>query len=984
MKTTPAIGHGSALWLALWLGVLPGSSRASALIPLEGMSKYSTRAWQTDEGLPQSSVLTVRQTRDGYIWTGTREGLARFDGVRFTLFDQSTAPELKPRAFTALCETDDGSLWIGADDGLMRLKDGKCLRYTTTNGLAGNAVRTLFTGSDGELWIGTTTGTSRFKGEKFSLFPAGERWARKAAKSICEDQQGAAWVATGDGLYRVSSGNVTAYNVSNGLPHNVVTAVCQDRAGDVWIGTMNGLSRLRAGKLTHYTKADGLADNIVSALKEDPQGNLWVGTFGGLNRMEGGKLVTATINGRSLFDLVYSITDDHEGNIWVGAKGGLYRLKARRFSTYTQEHGLSHNAVVSVLEDERAIWIGTWGGGLNHLKDGVIAAAEAAIPASRNLILGLHSDREGALWVGIDHDGGAYRVKPNKSIHYGKGQGLPDSVVRVIHRDKNGDVWFGTSTALLRLRAGKFTRYTKADGLAGNTVRVILEDANGTLWIGTSEGLSCWRDGRFTNFTRKEGLSHNDISALYEDRERTLWIGTEGGGLNRLRAGKFTACTVEHGLFHDAIYGILEDERGCLWMSCRKGIFRVSKKHLDDFASGAINRVTCVSFGKADGLETVECIGVAQPAVCKSRDGRLWFPTAKGLAVVDPNININERKPPVIIEGLLADKKSIGGNHHSSSRPLQVPPGRGELEFHYTALSFQAPEKNRFRYQLAGVDPDWVDAGTRREAYYNNLSPGRYQFRVMACNNDGFWNESGAQLAVIVLPHFWQTWWFQPAMLAILLSLGFGLYRVRAARLRQMERLRLRIAADLHDDIGSNVASIALLSQLGQQSPGAQPTERRELSEINRVALQTAHNIREIVWFINPDYDTLEEMINRMKEVAATMLGGIDYQFDASIQGDQIRLSLEFRRNMFLVLKEALHNIVKHAKASRVEIEIRRVRNQLSLRIQDDGVGFNEAGTHAGNGLKNLRLRISQLGGTAEIRSRPGGGTSIHLSANIT
>jgi ligand-binding sensor domain-containing protein len=982
MKMSIAINRFS-LWLMLCLGWALGSHRTNALIPLEGMSQYSTRFWQTDEGLPQSSVLAVRQTRDGYLWAGTREGLARFDGVRFTVFDQKMAPELKPRAFTALCETDDGTLWIGADDGLIRLKDGKCWRYTMTNGLAGNSVRTLFAGRDGWLWIGTTTGTSRFKEERFSGFPAGERWARKAAKSICEDQEGATWIATGDGLYRFNAGNITAYNTSNGLPHSVVTAVCPDRAGNIWIGTMNGLSRLSAGKLTHYTKADGLADNIVSALKLDPQGKLWIGTYGGLNWMADGKLITATINGRALFDLVYSIADDHEGNLWVGAKGGLYRLKARRFSTYTQEQGLSHNATVSVLEDEDRIWIGTWGGGLNQLKNGKITAPATGLSETRNQILGLHADGEGALWVGIDYDGGAYRMKAENCIHYGKAEGLPDSAVRVIHRDKNGDVWFGTSTALARLRNGKFTRYTKADGLAGNTVRVILEDDDGSLWIGTNEGLSRWRDGRFTNFTRKEGLSHNDIAALYEDRERTLWIGTEGGGLNRYRAGRFTSYTSEHGLFHDTIYGILEDEGGCLWMSCRKGIFRISKKQLGDFASGAIDRVSCVSFGKADGLETVECIGVAQPASCKSQDGRLWFATAKGLAVVDPNININERKPPVIIEALLADKKNIESGRWPF-QTLQVPPGRGELEFHYTALSFQAPEKNRFKYQLEGIDPEWVDAGTRRAAYYNNLRPGRYRFRVTACNNDGFWSETGAQLAVVLLPHFWQTWWFQPAMFAILCSLGFGLYRVRAARLRQLERLRLRIAADLHDDIGSNVASIALLSQLGQQSLGMKPTERRELTEINRVALQTAHNIREIVWFINPDYDTLDEMISRMKEVAATMLGSIEYHFDAPTESDQTRLSLEFRRNIFLVFKESLHNIVKHAQASQVEIEVRRVRNQLHLRIQDNGAGFDEIGTHTGNGLKNLRLRMSQLGGTAEIRSQPDCGTTIQLSAGIT
>ncbi|MGI8964967.1 MAG: ligand-binding sensor domain-containing protein, partial [Limisphaerales bacterium] len=413
---------------------------------------------------------------------------------------------------------------------------------------------------------------------------------------------------------------------------------------------------------------------------------------------------------------------------------------------------------------------GTWGGGLNELKDGKITtytARKNKNSLSSDLVMALEEDHEGALWIGTDFNGGLNRFKNGEFTHYQKEHGLTSAIL-ALHEDRHQRLWIGSETALHCFREGKFDHYTKADGLAGNNIYAICEDHEDNLWFGTGNGLSKWNNGKFSNFTEQNGLSKNAVISLCEDSEGHLWIGTRGSGLLRkseVRSQKsdknetasdlrpltssFSTYTTRQGLFNDNIYEILDDGRGDLWMSGPNGIFRVRKKHFDEFDRGKIKRLVCTSYGKSDGLITTKCNGVAKPSIWKTRDGRLWFCTIKGLAVAESNIKVNDVPPPVAIEEIIADKQKSGVRSPSSDlRPLAVtiPPGNGEIEFQYTALSFQAPEKNRFKYKLDGLDSDWVDAGTRRSAFYSHMAPGTYTFHVIACNNDGIWNESGARV----------------------------------------------------------------------------------------------------------------------------------------------------------------------------------------------------------------------------------------------
>jgi signal transduction histidine kinase len=665
----------------------------------------------------------------------------------------------------------------------------------------------------------------------------------------------------------------------------------------------------------------------------------------------------------------------------------LYLLNPARFTAYTTQQGLTRNNVMSVCEDgSGAILIGTWGGGLNRLTGEKITAYGSGAGSSQEQVLALHEGRDGSLWVGLDHGAGINRLKDGlKHLHPHQG-GLIEAAIRVIHEDRQGTVWIGTSRGLNTYKDGQFETYTTANGLAGDTVWVLLEDTAGNMWIGTDGGLSRWQGGKFTNFTTREGLSHNVVDALYEDREQVLWIGTKGGGLNRLKAGKFTAYTTRQGLFSDEVYEIVEDDLGYFWMSCRKGIFRVSKKELEDLDQQAGKVVSCTSFGRDDGLPSVQCNGVAKPAGWKSRDGRLWFPTIRGVVAVEPGIKTNGRPPPVFIEEVMAGGRLLRPDALAASDALSltVPPGRGGIEIHYTALSFEAPRKNRFKYWLEGVDPGWVDAGGRRSVSYNNLAPGGYRFRVLGSNNDGVWNETGATLSLVFAPHYWQTWWFKLAVVAAAAGLLTLLYRSRVRRLREIEGLRVEIAANLHDDVGARLTKVAMVTELVDRETLESHPTKPHIRNIFRTVREITQAMDEIVWTINPKNDTLDNLADYIFRYAQEYFQdtGVSCRLDVPAQLPDQAISTETRHNLFMAVKEALNNALKHAEATEVRIGLAVTDGHMTITITDNGHGFSVSQASAkGNGLENMNRRLAQIGGRFVLESEPGSGTRIRMEA---
>ena len=957
---------------------------------------YSSQTWLTENGLPQNAVMAIAQTHDGYLWVGTLGGLARFDGVQFTGAGSLGAPELQDAGIYCLRVARDGSLWIGSPIGLFHMQQGKFSRITEIDRQTNNPVLTIYEAKDNSIWIGTREGLMQWKDGKIFQFSQTNVLSRTSVRAIHQDDDGTFWFGCHPDLIRLQDSKMQIYSRTNGLPTDPVRAICRDRQGNLWLGSNDGLTRMTGGKFYTFRGKEGLQDNFISSLYEDRHANLWVGTYGGFYRFVEGKFIAELNNEQERYDLIYTFFEDREGNMWIGGKDGLHRLNAKKFNTYTRKEGLAHNNVMSVIEDKKGnLWIGTWGGGLSLMtNESITNITFKNKNRTLDLVLGLHQSANGNLWVGTDYEGGLYRLQNNAYIRYTNS--YLGSAVRVVHEDAAGNLWAGTSSGLNLIRDNKCVHLEKKDGLPNNIIRSLHEDNEGNIWIGTSGGLARWKKGRLTVFTEQNGFPNDAVLSIYQDANQVFWIGTASHGLFRFSGGKFFNYTRQMGLFSDAVFTTMEDDNGYFWMTCGSGIYRVARKELEDCASGKRPGITSISYGRADGLVTEQCNAVAQPTVCKTKDGRLWFATAKGLSTIDPNsdLNKNDLVPPVVIEKTLSDRKPLA----IESGSVRVEPGHRNLEFCYTALSLRSPEKNKFKFKLGGFDSDWVDAGTRRAAYYNNLAPGRYEFHVLACNNDGVWNEKGASLAVIILPHFWQTPAFMIVSIFLTGSTLIGMvryvsvkkYKHRLALLEQqhqIEKERTRIARDIHDDLGASLTQIALLSELGQKEQSNLAAVTQHFQRISGTARELVQGMDQIVWAVNPKNDTLDNLANYICHFAENFfqLTPVRCRLDVPANLPACALSAELRHNIFLVVKEALHNVVRHAEATEVWIRLLVQGEIFTVLIEDNGKGFEGSPTNASlsDGLENMPKRLESLGGKFSLQSRPGKGTRIQFQIPI-
>jgi ligand-binding sensor domain-containing protein/signal transduction histidine kinase len=785
----------------------------------KAVAQFSHQAWNSEDGLPQNSVNAIVQTRDGYLWLGTQEGLVRFDGVRFTVFDKRNTEAITNSFVTALREDRQGTLWIGTRDGLIQYRDEQFVRR---EGLSNQIVRAIYEDRAGRLWVGTDGGgLNRLTDGQVTTFTTANGLSSNFILSICEDQQNNLWVGTdGGGLNRLKDGRWIVFTTQHGLSNNIVRSICEDRKGNLWIGTWGGgVNRFSifdfrfsipdsrapqppgtgprpsasSQQITTYTTKEGLPSDLVYSIYEDREGSLWIGTDGGgLIRMAEDTFTFFTTKEGLSIDVVMSFWEDQEGSLWIGTGGGgLNRLREGKFTSFTTKNGLPHEMIWAILEDRQGnLWIGTDGGGLARFKDGAFTAYTTKDGLSSNIVWSLYEDKEGTLWIGT-RGGGLNRFQGGRFTAYTTREGLSSNVVRSICEDREGNLWIGTDGGgLNRFKDGHFTVYTKADGLSHDVVRTLFADSRGRLWVGTNGGLTELKDGQFTVYTTDAGLSSNFVRSFYEDRDGCLWVGTFGGGLTRFKGGRLTSITTKAGLFDDVVFRIIDDGKGNFWMCSNRGVFHVNQKDLHDLADGKVTAITSVAYGKADGMNSSEC-NAGQPAGWRTRDGKLWFPTIRGVAMIDPeNVTINTQPPPVIIEQAIIDDESV-----EPRRKALLPPGQQRFEFHYTALSFLAPEKVKFKFKLDGFDRNWVDAGARRIAYYTNLSPGEYRFRVMACNNDGVWNETGAAFEFYLEPHFYQTIWFYLLWGVLVGVAGWGLYLLRVRRLvRRTQELEIKVA----------------------------------------------------------------------------------------------------------------------------------------------------------------------------------------------
>lgn len=990
------------LWLLLWLSCLtPGRVWGQTLSSRKVLGKYQQLIWQDQHGLPQNAANAIVRTRDGYLWIGTFEGAARFDGVRFTVFDGNNTPALHSNhQIMALLEDRAGNLWLGTNGGgLVRYRDGHFQAFSTADGLAHNHVRALWEDRAGNLWIGTDGGLNRWRAGRWTVFHARDGLPDERVSALAEDKAGGIWVGTEKGLAYFADDRVTIYSRREGLLSEYVYALLIDRAGTLWVGTGGGgLYLFQAGRFVAHT-ARPLARMRIRALYEDRAGQLWVGTQdSGLALIKDDHCTFYATPDGLPNDTVVSFQQDPEGDMWVGTySGGLCQLRTGRFQVYTVQDGLPHETSHSVLEDAAGrVWMGT-AGGLAMLQAGSITSFTSRAGLPFNGIGALAEDRAGKLWIAGGSQFCWYQNGRFIPQRLQNGQSFNKAVFQLLG-DRAGNVWIGTGGSGLNLyRDGRYTLYTTREGLAGNFILTLYEDRAGGIWVGTQDGASRFYNGRFSSWTIKDGLGSNHILAFYEDQAGNVWIGTSGGGLSRWRDGKIVTITVKDGLYDNLAFQILsdtEDDSGNLWMSCNRGIYRVSLRELDDFLAGRRRRVTSYDYGVSDGMLSRECNGGA-PSGWKTRDGRLWFPTVQGVVAIDPRLR--ELQPPqVVIEGADVDRQPV-----FVSQMLQLRPAQQNLEIRYTAISWRRAGQVRFKYQLIGLDYDWVEAGTRRTAYYSHLPPGAYVFKVIADNGEGVWNEEGQTLRVVVLPPFYRTWWFLTLAVLGLLGAVFAAFKYRVAQLdrrqaaqqafaRQLiesqEHERKRIAAELHDSLGQNLLIVKHRAQLGQRAAHDAPEFHEQFEWIIASASQSIEEVREIAQNLRPyhlDRLGLTKAIEVMIEkVAATT----PVHFVAELVPLDDLFSKEDAITLYRVVQESLNNIVKHARASEVRVSVERLTDSLTLTICDNGRGFAPlaaAAQPSGFGLAGMAERVRMLGGQWRLDAQEGQGTTVTVQLHL-
>jgi ligand-binding sensor domain-containing protein/signal transduction histidine kinase len=985
--------------LLLWL--LGSTLAAQASGP---DANYQIDVWRADEGLPQSSVTSIAQSSDGYLWLGTQNGLVRFDGAQFKVFDERNTPAIKNSRIVCLYRDRGDTLWIGTEKaGLIRLRDGQFASYEIPSRQTTHDYPRVFCGdSSGALWlVSCEWQVVCFGGEKFSVPSTGWSLSGTRASAIAADRTGQVWVGTENELAVREGGAFRSVWGRTNESNFQVNFLAPSRLGGIWVAANGRLRRFASGGWVSDMGGCTWTNWPIYDLYEDSNNRLWVVTLGGgLFRydLHGGALHLTTKEGLPT-DSARCITEDREGNIWVGTEGGgLCRLKPALFETLGVRQGLSSDQVMSTCElREGGLLIGTDGGGLDRVKEGHIEHYGPDQGLRNGNVWSVIQDRRGSIWAGTWD--GLYRLEPAGFTGLSDGANVGWQVL-AIYEDHEGDLWVGQQAfgALSRMHEGKWTVVKIPGASASLDVRVVVQDRDGDFWIGTNdEGLYRLKDGRFTRFGTKDGLGNDAVWSLLVDREGTLWVGTCRGGLSRWRDGRFVTWTTREGLVNDVVCQILEDNRGNLWLGSYGGVFRISKAELNAAITVPGQSLHCVAYGKADGLPSIECEGGFEPSGCKTRDGRLWFPTIKGLAVVDPEaVRTNTLPPPVVIEEMIVDGVA--------TTDPKIAPSTQRLGFRYTALSLTAPERVRFRYRVENLDKDWVDGGSSRMCDYSRLPPGDYRFHVIACNNDGVWNEKGATLALTVLPHFWQTGWFLSLTSLMAVASIAGMVRLverrriqwrlrRLERETAVERERARIAKDIHDDLGASLTEITILSELAQ-NPGIAPAQAQmDVRKIGAKARSLTQLLDEIVWAVNPKKDTLDNFVTYACTFAEDYLwvGKVQCRLELPSEVPLVPLSSDVRHSLFLVVKEALHNVLKHAGATEVNLRIAIDLSAFTLIIEDNGKGieperlraFTEAAPGHRNGLLNMRQRIESIGGQFEIWSHPAEGTQVRLKVPI-
>lgn len=965
---------------------------APALNPEQQLNQYRTKVWTEREGLPHSTVQAISQTPDKYLWVGTRDGLARFDGVTFKVFGTENEQGLACSDIRSLLTTRDGTLWIGTfNGGLSCLTNGRIARVSL-NGLPSNGVVELFEDSQSRLWLGTWNGLACLSNGTLRVYGRDQGLHGKRIWSIAEASQGQLWVATSRGLHRSSnSGRVFERQPAPDCgPPKAVRVAGSDT---MWIGTFGqGIASWREGAWAPVRAINGLADDRVNALLEDRQGSIWVGTCAGLTRIHHDEISSLKRNDGLPHEYIECVFEDKEGSLWAGTRGGgLIQLEESNFSTFTSLHGLASDLAKCVMEaSDGSIWVGTEGGGVSRIKDKAIQTFTTRSGLPSNFIYALAEGPDGAIWMGSAHPAALIKYEKGGMTTYFGRHGFPvEQQVRSILVDPDGVVWAGGEEGGLALFAdGKFTVYGAAQGLGSELIRVIFRDSSNRLWVATGTGL-CWiENGEIRPCPAQESMPDRTVYSMCEGSTGTIWLGTQHG-LARYRNGNFEGIKLPDALDRDILCQVLSDQSGNLWLSSSKGVFSVSASALSDYDCGTAKVLPIIPYGVADGMKSTHCEGGSQPAGCLDRSGRLWFPTAAGVAMVNPGLLLRTTSPgDVRIEQIAAGDNTINVDPtHTNTR---FPPSVRHLQFTYTVLGQTSPERVEFRYKIRGYEHEWIQAHTRRVARYAALPPGEYVFEVGARLPGGEWHRPTAEFAFTLEPHFYQTTWFllicvTAASLGVVFLHRWKMQQARAAFALVLAE-RNRIARELHDTLAQGFAGTAF--QLQVVSGNLKKAPHLAIKHLDIAIRMVRHSMaearRSVLNMRSADLQDIG-LSDALQAAARNLTAGRNLQIQLANRGSERPIPSEVEGELLRIGQEAITNAVEHAQAQNLRMGLEFLPDKLTLEIQDDGKGFDSRlSTHPGHfGLLGMRERTEKIGGKLDIESWPGLGTRVRVQVPL-
>lgn len=965
----------------LWLLVLCCSLLCPALL-----AQYRFTQWTADSGLPQSSVRGIVQTPDGYLWVATLNGLARFDGVRFQIFDKSNTPQITSNRITAMVPGEGSDTWFTSEDhNVVRMHNGMFTTLNEQYGLRPGSVMAI-TGDRGQVWIQSNDKVllwnehaHRFERAAFStddLHFEALRWAGTGF-----------WAIKGQQLICFDRGRLLTFAMPSHVSDSDISGVVVNANGEGWLGTRDGwLGRLGDTPATLDTK-----DAIFTLPLAGAQWKLEISP----QRFE--RRLHLPIGGLDHPVLMNAIQSDNEGNVWLGTEGdGLYRIQRQQIKVLTTDQGLASNNTYPVLATrDGAIWAGSWPNGLSEIRNGKVVRTIGKADGLEYLVSSLAEDRDGVLWVGTQGGLGklvqGHIVAPVISP-------TPTGIAQAILPSPDGTLFVGTTDGLWIVQGTKARRLRTNDGLATNDVRTIITDHQGAQWIGGYGGLTRLHNGQLTRWTEKEGLPSNNVRSIHEDAAGAIWVGTYDGGIGWLRNGTWTTFNKQRGLYDNGAFQILEDAQKRFWISSNRGIYRVDREQLAAVADGRESLVTNIVYGRADGMLSSECNGGLWPSGARDAQGLFYFPTQMGLAIINPEkMQVVEQAPNVVIENL-----SVNHQLQNAVGTVTLRPSQTDLEINYIALSHTKPEQITFSYKLDGVDADWQSVGLRRTAYYTHLPPGDYIFRVKARNSDGIESQKHAEVHVVVVPPFYRQWWFLMAAFILFGTILSAVWQYRVSQLKQTQQRqqnfsrqliasqegeRRRIAAELHDSLGQRLIIINNLAIFLLKSKGkvrSEEDKRQTVEEISEEATAAIEETRAISYALRPFQLDRLGLTRAIQALCTSVQRGSEIIVTANLDDIDNVFSEDLRINVYRIVQEALNNVVKHSQASHAFVTATCKRDSVTLTIRDNGRGMPMKPTtpepgQGGFGVTGMRERITLLHGTLEIESGEGAGTRLSI-----